>query len=215
MGRNFSLNVYTTVFIITLALFLTGIYIGMKLNDIYLIDFGKEVETLNVKMHSYELLFLLDNSSMGCDLYGEYAVTLDSETFSIGANLDYMEQHQGIENKELKMQYFKLEMRDYLISKKMIKQCNLNQSIILYFYSNTECILCRDQGFELDKLKHDININNQTNVRTYSFDGDYEDSAVIRALKHEFNISTYPALVINDQVYEGLRRSQEIKNKLN
>ncbi len=214
MERKFSWNVYLSVFIITGILFFIGVYIGIKINDLFLIEFGEEVENLNLKMHSYELLFLLDNSSLSCDLYNEYVIQFDSETYKMGANLEYMEQHQGVEDRELKKRYFELELRDYLISKKMIDQCDINQSIILYFYSNENCELCKEQGFELDKLKHDININNQTNVRTYSFDGDYEDSAVIRALKHEFNISAYPALVINDQVYEGLRRSQEIKNKI-
>ncbi len=214
MKREFSWNVYITVFAITLVLFLVGVYIGMKINDIFLIEFGQEVESLNLKMHSYELLFLLDNSSMSCDLYTEYVDSFDSETARVGASLEYMEQNQGIEDKELKMQYFELETRDYLISKKMINDCNLNQSIILYFYSNKDCALCKDQGFELDKLKKEINTDEQTNVRTYTFDGSYNESAVIKALKNEFNISTYPTLIINGEKYEGLRRSSEIKNKL-
>lgn len=214
MGRNFSLNVYVTVFVITLALFLVGVYIGIKLNDVFLIEFGQEVESLNVKMHSYELLFLLDDSTMSCDLYTEYSEVLDTETYNMGANLDYMEQHQGIEDKELKMQYFKLEMRDYLISKRMINLCDINQSIILYFYSNEDCALCKEQGFELDKLKREINTENITKIRTYTFDGNYKESAIINALKKEFDITSYPTLIINGEKYEGLRRTQEIKNKL-
>lgn len=212
--RNFSLNVYITVFVITLGLFLLGVYIGMVLNDMFLINFNEEVESLNIKMHSYELLFLLDDSSMSCDLYNEYVNKFDTETSEVGANLEYMEQHQGIEDRELKMNYFELETRDYLISNKMINQCDINQSIILYFYSNEKCDLCKEQGFELDKLKRDVNTNNQTNVRTYSFDGSYEESAVIRALKSEFNITSYPTLIINGEKFEGLRRTSEIKNKL-
>jgi hypothetical protein len=172
------------------------------------------METLNLKMNSYELLFLLDNSSMSCELYSEYVNNFDTETSNFGANLEYMEQHQGIEDRELKMNYFELETRDYLISQKMIGACDINQSIILYFYSNTNCSLCKEQGFELDKLKKQVNINNQTNVRTYTYDGDYNESAVIRALKKEFEISEYPTIIINGEKYEGLRRVQEIKNKI-
>lgn len=214
MKRKISWNIYIGAFIISIIIFGVGVYLGAKLNISLMGNLGEEFESLNIRMHSYEILFLLDNSTMACELYKENINYFDTETYNLGATLEYMEQHQGVEDRELKKQYFELEARDYLISKKIIQQCDIDQSIILYFYSNTYCDYCKEQGFELTKVKEEININNQTNVRTYSFDGDYDDSAVVRALKKEFDIDKYPTLIINGEKYEGFRRSSEIKKYL-
>ena len=214
MRRKISWNIYIGAFIISLIIFGIGVYLGAQLNVFFMGSLNEDVESLNIRMHSYEILFLLDNSTMACELYKENMGFFDTETYNLGAKLEYMEQHHGIEDRELKNQYFELEARDYLISKKVIQQCDLDQSVILYFYSNTQCDYCNEQGYELDNLKKEININNQTNVRTYSFDGDYEDSAIIRAFKEEFDVDEYPTLIINGERYEGLRRSAEIKKYL-
>jgi hypothetical protein len=102
----------------------------------------------------------------------------------------------------LKKYYSLLEIKDYLLSRQLTKQCSTKKSVfVIYFYSNKgDCPDCTREGFVLTKLK-----SQYPDLRIYSFDYNLPLSA-IDSMKTIFKIgSSLPALVIEDKPYIGYK----------
>ena len=133
---------------------------------------------------------------------------LGDELFELGGKLTSMEDSMGKENTQvidLKKYYSILEARQWLFLKKASKECKMNTTTILFFYSNKDdCESCEKQGFVLNYVR-----KNMPDVYVYSFDVNLDISA-IRALKLTYNVTEVPSIVVNDNVYREFKDSDEI-----
>lgn len=128
----------------------------------------------------------------------------------LGKRLSYTEDRLGSEDpqvKTLKQQYSLLEIRDYLVTKKLAAACDTEQVIVLYFYSNkSDCTECDNAGYALSYLR-----DQYPKLRVYSFDYHLELGALETLIALEKVQPTLPAFVINDKVTYGFTTLEELQ----
>ncbi len=209
--RPFSYPMYLIALLITAVIFAIGVYVGTILDRGSLDNLSLDVSQSIQRLESAQLLFFLDESASFCPVYADELEKLEADTNRIGQKLNLLED-KGAVDLGLKKQYFSLEAQSYLLSKKVKEKCATRDVLVLYFYSNTECAQCRNQGEELEAVRDETLVKsaNAYHIRLYSFDGDI-GSPVAEALKEKYDVSRYPSIVVNDQVYEGYQDQEALR----
>lgn len=121
---------------------------------------------------------------------------LSKEVSDLGSRLAQAEDRLGSKNEqviELKKQYSLLQIRDYILTKKLENTCHTKPVVALYFYSNEPgaCSDCDKASYALSYL-HEKN----PTIHVYTFDYNLDLGALktlIAVLKVEPN---FPAFVV-------------------
>lgn len=210
MERKISLPLYAGAFLISLIIFVIGIYVGTIIDSALADSIEGDVERIGSRLSSVELFLLLEKENETfslCPLYSSELQEINEDIEKVGHKLSYLEDEKGIYDDELKKDYFILEAQSYLLSKKMKEKCRENNTLLMYFYSNKNCESCGKQGEEI--LKFRDSLENETNVKIYSFDGEL-NSPVVEAFKEKFSVDTYPSVIINGEKIEGYHDSIQL-----
>ena len=197
---------YFYTFVITALIFITAIYISNYFGNQKMSQLKTTEDKISLDILSSETQFsLLAESS--CKNIGDN--TLSREVSQLGDRLSYTEEKVGSDDPDfqnLKTYYSILEIKDYLLMKKIVEKCKDKTAFILYFYSNKSCNDCQNEGYVLTKL-HEL----YPQIRIYSFDYDF-DIPTIETLKSIYNIENkLPAMFINGKIQYGLKTIDEIK----
>lgn len=137
--------------------------------------------------------------------------TLSQEMTELGDRLSFAEGQLGTDNEqviELKKQYTLLEIRDYLLTKRLIETCDVDPTVVLYFYSNKpgECDDCARASYALSYL-HGEN----PELRVYSFDYNLDLGALKTLIAVEKVEPRFPAFVIDGEQVYGFEDVDEFK----
>ncbi|MFH1626836.1 MAG: thioredoxin family protein [bacterium] len=198
---------YFYTFVITALIFATAIYVSNYFSDKKLSQMKIIGDKISLDILSSETQFsLLTETS--CKNISDN--TLSKEVGQLGEKLSYTEEKVGPNNldfQNLKTYYSLLEIKDYLLMKKISEKCKDKFVFILYFYSNkNSCPECQNEGYILTKL-HEM----YPKIRIYSFDYDF-NIPVMETLKSIYNIENkLPALFINGEVFYGFKNIDDIK----
>ncbi len=205
--REINWTKYIFVLIITGVIFisvvsLSGYFSGKKMEELNNIE---DKISMNILASETQFLLLGESSCKNID-----NSVLSRELNSLAAKLDYSEKNLGVDNaevKRLKKYYSLLEIKDYLLLKKMGEKCDFSPVFILYFYSNKgDCPDCQSAGYALTYLRREY-----PRLRIYSFDYNL-DLSTIKTLIAMYGVKNdLPAIVINGEVYYGLKAQDEIK----
>lgn len=214
MQRKLSVHVYVGAFIISLLIFLIGIYVGYALDSTNIAGLTDEVSSVSEKVAAVQLLLLSEpNSSSFCPIYSSELDKLDQQIEKIGYKLTYLEDERNIYDDELKKKYFILEAESYLLSKKVKFLCSDNRTLLIHFYSNKNCgQICKDQGISVLQARDQL-AGEGIEVKLFSFDGEL-GSPIAEALETEYNITKYPTLVVNGKTYSGFQSVDKIKTTI-
>jgi thiol-disulfide isomerase/thioredoxin len=201
-----NLRKYLFAFLITVIIFGTAIYLSLILNQ-RKIDEVKKAETrVSLDILSSETQFsLLEETS--CKNISPSGF-LSSELGPLGERLSYAE-GQNL-NKEdvnnLKQSYFLLEIKDYLLMKKVTEKCGQRPTFILYFYgTDKDCPDCEKMGAVLTELR-----TRYPSLRVYSFDYNF-DLAAVQTMEKIYKVEDrLPALIINGDPYYGMKTVDEL-----
>ncbi len=195
---------------ITLALVATVAYAISYLNTQRITQLNEIEDQLATDMLSLDTQFSLLESAPCSATVENFG--LATELSNLGERLSYAESQLGSTNPQvirLKEQYSLLEIRDYLITKKLASACGIKPVTVLYFYSNAgDCENCDKAGYALSYL-HDL----YPTLRVYSFDYNLDEAALqtlIRLLKIK---NQSPAFVINDKVSYGFTTLEDLEKK--
>lgn len=200
---------YIVAFLITCAIFATAYAASNILSERKIRDIQRTQDKVSIDILSVETQFeLLEEST--CSKLGTTAI-LSDELNSLGEKLTYAEEQKGFDDEDvlnLKKYYSLLEIKDFLLMKKVAEKCKTEPISILYFYSNVDdCSDCRRQGYVLTKL-----IEENPAVRIYTFDKDLDVNA-LQTLVSLYGIkNTLPALVIDDKTYVGYQSIEDLQN---
>src|SRR3989344_5620011 len=141
---------------ITIALAGTIAYAVSYLNNARIAELSTIEDQLSIDTLSLDTQFSLLETAP-CDSVAS-STTLISSLADLGDRLSYTENQLGTDNPQvirLKQQYSLLEIRDYLITKKLSAACGTKPITVLYFYSNAgDCADCDKAGYALSYL-HD------------------------------------------------------------
>ncbi len=199
---------YIIVLFITLGLFATAGGLSNFFADKKVQEMRDIQNKIATDILSSETQFAL-LSELACD-EDEGGENLSEELNDLSAKIEYSERNlKGNESVvELKRYYSILEIKDYLLTKKINQKCGQKYIPILYFYTTADnCTECTKQGYVLTELR-----NKYPNLRVYSFDYNLDLSA-LRALLHIYKIedTKLPAMVINGKKVTGFHTAEEIE----
>ena len=201
---------YLIVFLFTVGLFLSASYVSnyfgnKKIDQLKLIQ-----DKISIDILSSETQFSL-LSELSCKNIS-YSI-LSGELGELGRKLEWGQQNLGMTDtvSYLKKYYSLLEIKDYLLTKKISARCKTKSAFILYFYTTAEnCSECEKQGIVLSSLR-----DKYPELRVYSFDYSIELSAVKSLLQiYKIKDTKLPALVIDDDVLTGFRNTDELETIL-
>lgn len=208
----FETKKYIFAFVITTAIFATAFFASIFFSN-------KRVE--NVKSIQDNIAIDILSSETQFDLLKEVPCgnvsdsVLSPELNALGDKLSRTESERGATDEDilyLKKYYSLLEIKDYILSKKLAEKCGPAKKpvFIIYFYSNLgDCADCEKEGFVLTRLKELY-----PDLRVYSFDYNLQ-LAAIDSMKTIYRIkSTLPALVIEDKTYTGFKSVEELDKLL-
>ncbi len=134
---------------------------------------------------------------------------ISDELATLADRITYSEQSVSAQEEILllKKQYTILQVKDYLLKKRVSERCKTPFITIFYFYGNKDaCEDCVKQGYVLDAVRQKY-----SELRTYSFDYNL-DLSTIRALRSIYKIpEPLPVLVINGKTFSGFKTIEEVE----
>jgi hypothetical protein len=193
---------YFIVFLITGAIFVTAIYISNYFGNKKIEEIKNIQDKISIDILSSETQFSLLEESSCKDLS---SITLSDELANLEEKLNSTEKDRGESDPEvlyLKRYYALLEIKDYLLMKKISEKCKTAPVSIIYFYSNRDgtCPDCTKEGYVLTQLRQDY-----PELRVYSFDYDLDLSALKTLLSINKIKGQLPAMLIGENMYYGFQ----------
>jgi thiol-disulfide isomerase/thioredoxin len=221
MERKISFLRHFFVFILTVMIFVIGIYIGgqvenMRVEKLYDDLMENNLDFKNLQTEINYIDFLLSNSNFennSCDqIKGAYFTSirnLDDARLKLENYINFAKIKEE-EFYRLKNQYLGTQINYYILAKNINDFCG-DLNIILYFYGDKKkCPSCEDQGVHLTYVKQKL----KDNVLIFALDT--QRNGPIDLLKQRFDINNkeLPVLIINDKEY-GFLTNEEIFKILN
>lgn len=201
---------YILVLLITGSIFGTAIYISNYLGEKKIAEIKNIQDKIAIDILSSETQFALLEDSSCQDISSN---SLSDELSALEERLSSTEKDRGDDDKDIvsiKKYYSLLQIKDYLLMKKIAEKCKTSPASIIYFYSNNgECKDCQKMGYILTKMREDY-----PKLRVYAFDYNLEVGA-LKTLINIHNIkNNMPALIINDKVYYGFQNTEDLEKKI-
>lgn len=197
---------YLIVLFITIMLFLTATYVSSFFGSKKIKALQNIQDQIAIDILSSETQFSL-LSELSCKNVS--SSTLSQELSEFGSKLEWGESNLGSDSElaYLKKYYSLLEIKDYLLLKRIAERCGENYAFILYFYTTAEnCSECERQGLVLSRLRELY-----PDLRVYSFDYSTDLSAVKAMLDiYKIEDTKLPALVVDDEPLTGFRSIEEL-----
>lgn len=188
---------YAFTFLITVVIFATALALSNFLNSKKINNVKDIEDKISTDILSSETEYELLSESACKDLTGD---VLSDELGALAQKLTYTEQTLSNNSSDLlrlKTYYTLLQIKDYLLMKKVSAKCNTKPVFILYFYT-TDCADCEQQGYVLTYLRESYPA-----LRVYSFDYNLDNPA-LRTLISLYKVKNItPSMVIDDKVYSG------------
>lgn len=195
---------------ITIALIGTIVYSISYLNNARIAELTAIEEQLTIDALSLETQFLLLEAAP-CDSAAS-STTLTSELADLGNRLAYTENQLGSDNPQvihLKKKYSLLEIRDYLVTKKLAAACGTKPVTVLYFYSNSgDCPDCDKAGYALTYLR-----DTYPKLRVYSFDYNLDLGALKTLVAVDKVKNNLPAFIVNGKYSNGFSTLEEFETR--
>ncbi len=203
---------YIFTFLITSAIFVTAFFASGFFSNKRVENVKSIQDTIAIDILSSETQFDL-LKEMPCSNVGD--TILSAELSALGDKLSRTENDRGEKDDDviyLKKYYSLLQIKDYLLSKKLVEKCGSAKKpvFIIYFYSNQgDCPECEREGYVLTRLKEIY-----PDLRVYSFDYNLPLSAV-DSMKKIYHIKqVLPAIVIEDKTSTGFQSLEDLSKLL-
>lgn len=206
-NNNIDWKKYLIVFLITTGLFFTASYISNYFSNQKIGQLKTIQDKIAIDILSSETQFSL-LSELSCKNISDSVFS--SELGELGSKLEWSQDNLGStdEVSYLKKYYSLLQIKDYILAKKISARCGVKSAFILYFYTTAEnCSLCEQESMVLSSLRALY-----PELRVYSFDFSTDLSAVTSMLQiYKIKDTALPALVIDDNVLTGFHSIDELE----
>jgi len=210
--REINLRRHVAVLIIVALVFVLGVFIGMRQGLDAVGTLSQQYESISVSSAMMDTVFLMENSDMNvtesCKSYSYLFDRYNSDLAEFNSRMWEMEVRLGKQDPSLlslKDKFNTLEVRNFLLLRKVDQLCGANHTVILYFYSNRNYDPNRDEGAVIQEAIKDI--KNHTIV--YHFDIAARNPAVDLLLRH-YRIDIVPSMVVNEKTNSGYQNPGEV-----
>lgn len=209
--RKISKNRYLLAFMITLVVFILGLLLGLVIESKRTSYLNEKYQKHSLDFQSSQLQFtylltLKDKSS--CDLVYQ---GLDQALNELGKTEEKLIEYQfdnkisETEFELLRRQYILEELRYSFLSKNVKDYCDLDFIRLIFFYTK-KCPDCDKQAVVLDYFK---NLFKQK-LLIFPVDESLEEP-LIRLIKTQYNITSYPTLIIDEKKFSFLSKDELFK----
>ena len=199
------------MFLITAGLFFTAIYLSNYFGNQKLGQLKTIQDKIAIDILSSETQFSL-LSELSCKNIRDSSM-LSGELGELGQKLEWGEENLGATEEVLylKKYYSLLQIKDYLLMKRISARCGVKSAFILYFYTTAEnCSECEKESLVLTALR-----NKYEELRVYSFDYSTDLSAVMAMLQiYKIEDTKLPAVIIDDEVLTGFQSIEELEARI-
>ena len=206
MDNNIDWRKYLIVFLITVSLFLTASYVSSYFGNKKVDQLKAIQDKISIDILSSETQFSL-LSELSCKNVSDSV--LSGELDELGSKLDWGQKNLGSTDEVtyLKKYYSLLEIKDYLLMKKISSSCGVKSAFILYFYTTAEnCSLCNEESLVLTNLRQKY-----PELRVYSFDYSTDLSAVKSMIQiYKIKDTELPALILNEELLTGFHSIDDL-----
>lgn len=197
---------YILAFIITAGIFVVVIFLSSFAANqkIKAIQDAQDLIALNIASSETQFSLLSELSCKNID-----AGSLSQELSSMEERIRYTEMNR-LTNSEgllkLKKFYFILEIKDFLLLRKINERCGNTAVPVVYIYTNN-CSECVKQGYILTALQEKY-----PELRVYSFDYTVDLSALHALLSiYKVGGDTFPVIIIEEQLYSGFKSLDDLE----
>lgn len=210
-------NVLLLAFLITVFLLASIVLIGNLLNvqrKDYVEDRMTIIEDMN-DLQSYAMMSDVYGSKIACLAFKSKLREWDNSLWDLGMKLE----KYRVASEEFRKDPFYNEQKTVfnenqllylLFLTKVKKECSLNQTIITFFYQNSDdCKGCDDQSFVLSDIKNDA----RDSVSIFSFDKDLNITNV-KLLMDYYEVEELPCIIINEQKFCGIQNKLFITKQI-
>lgn len=210
--RIFLIAFLVTVFILGIILLIGNILNTERKNTVQ--DQMKVINDLN-ELQVYSLMTDVYGDKMACIAFKKKLQDWDKTLWDLGLKLEsYRVASEEFQKdpfyKEQKRLFNENQVLYLMFLTKVKKECNLDQTIITFFYRNAQdCKKCDDQSFILTDIKLEL----EDNVSIFSLDMDLNITN-IELLKEYYGVEQYPCIVINEKKYCGIQDRAFIMKKI-
>jgi len=205
LERRISKTKYLAAIAVTALIFIAGFAGGSALASLKLEEYKNSQQNMLFDLMGLDLKGQLVEGSDICTLSLD---ELWQEKVRMGVEMDALETRLGKNDPEVLRQkelYTLIEIKTLLLLEEMNNKCDLNHTIVLFFYTNQKndplggWQQCEDQGYALTTFgkKH-------TGTDVFAFDINIDNPA-LGALKSEYNLSKVPFLVYDGKPYPGFK----------
>ena len=213
--KKISTGFYLITLMITAIIFISGIYFGSFLNKMKVSELQNMVSDLEEKRTEQELNLLLANylPNRSCDIMNYEAEEMIPQINELARKVTFYEETKKFEEKdyeETKRNYMINLIKYWLYLENLKTNCDLNITTLIYFYSNKNCELCEDQGIILDYMKN----KHKNDLMIFALDTDVNLNS-IKMIMRSYNITKFPSIVIDGQLYQGFVDKETMENIFN
>jgi len=201
---------YVITFIMTSTVFAAAIWVNSSFNGQRVVEMKSLYESISTDILSSETQFSLI-SELSCKEVGSQI--LSQEIDELARKIEFTEQNVWTDSRDivqLKKFYSLLEIKDYLLMKRINERCGKKILFAFYFYSNVAgCKDCVRTGETLTQLRQKY-----PQLRVYSFDYDLNLSAIKTLISIYTVKNSLPAIVIGDEVVYGYKDLDQLEKLL-
>ncbi|MBI4153869.1 hypothetical protein HY501_00895 [Candidatus Woesearchaeota archaeon] len=215
--REISKNKYIVAGIITLAVFIIGLLLGVSLSGERMNYAQEQMRIQKLGIDSLQIQYQFLNSfniQNSCSAISKTFEVNVKNLIDLGNKIEKYSSDVNFnveEFNDLKREYILAELRYWILSKKAKEACSRDFITILYFYSDEEdCFSCSTQSRILTYLKGQLD----NKLLVFSIDGSFQTEPMVSILKESYNITSYPSVVIDDQAYNGLLTEEDLTKEL-
>ena len=207
LERKTSIKKYFLAFILTLLVFSGGIMVGLGIENLRL-NSAKQI-TLSEKVTLRSLQLQQNYISSGITDCKTLNTILENNINELEKKVALIIDYQKkalFNEEEFKLQlqdYFLTEIQFYLLAQEIEKKCPQNNIKVLYFYDENKD---ETQGDILVYLKKKFD----NKLLIFSLDSGFTQEPMIKTLLTYYNITEYPALVVEDKVVEGHQTAEQL-----
>jgi hypothetical protein len=199
---------YTIAFLLTTLLFIVGILVGWQITNMNTQNVQQQLQMDIVQTQSFELeLSLLDRAETKdiCKYIETRMPEIMKSKVELGRRFDTGDIPDD-QAETLQAQFATSLVRFYLFSQLQEEKCHINKPTVLFFFDKSEA--SREQGLVLDNIVYQMS---NENITVFSFGKNLaEKQPIIELLYKLNNITTEPALIINNTKYEGFQTREQI-----
>ncbi len=210
---------YAIAFIITLAIFLLGFFLGFMM-EVKRVDYFQTInDKQRLDLNSLRLQYELVQQEPFSESCGAFQVLFTRFMEDLENNRQRIESYY--EQADVRKQDFESLKREYMLSQ--IKFWQVSRELkelcpeydfvtIIYFYSDDKsCPDCTTQADVLDYYKRVM----KDDLLVFSIDETFRDKeSLIDLFKATYNITEFPSLIIENKAYSGLVEKNKMKDVL-